>query len=90
MRLRSQSLRVSPLLTPPPVRRSRSEDHRDALVVLARVEPGGKAASARLKKVLDVKDSAQYGFIDVKGGGVKSALRSAQHLITFAEKVLQR
>jgi hypothetical protein len=54
------------------------------------VEPGGKAASARLKKVLDVKDSAQYGFIDVKGGGVKSALRSAQHLITFAEKVLQR
>lgn len=37
-----------------------------------------------------VKDAAHYGFISVTASQLKRSLRQAQHLVEFAEGVLQR
>lgn len=69
-------------------RRSRSQNHRDAAVLAAKIEPGGKVASKRLLKLLDVKDKAQYGFVPLGESQVKSAIRNAEQLVEWAKTVL--
>lgn len=71
-------------------RRARGQDHREATSVLADVQPGGDAAAAALSKLLSLKDTAHYGFINVSGQNVKTALRKAQELLDFARTVLER
>lgn len=71
-------------------RRARGQDHRDAEELVQQIAPGGKAAAASLRRVLNLKDEAHYGLFDVAGQDVKTSLRQAASLIKFAERVLRR
>lgn len=71
-------------------RRSRGEDHRQATGLVEQVAPGGARAANALRRLLNLKDDAQYGFFDVGGQDLRSALRQAKVLVDFATKVVQR
>jgi hypothetical protein len=71
-------------------KRSRAEDHHEAERLLSRIEPGGKEAARRLSRLLDLKDGAQYGFIDISGAALKRVLRDARALTKFANRILHR
>jgi hypothetical protein len=71
-------------------RRSRSDDHHDAEALLEQITPGGKRAASQLRQLIDIKDSAHYGFISTSVPQLKRALRQAQHLVEFADEVLRR
>lgn len=71
-------------------RRSRGQDHRAAIDLVEKVEPGGKQAAKALNRLLNLKDEAHYGLFDIGGQDLKSALRQANDLIGFAERTLRR
>jgi hypothetical protein len=71
-------------------KRSRSENHHDAEALLEQITPGGKRAASQLRQLIDIKDAAHYGFINVSASQLKRSLRQAQHLVEFAEEVLRR
>jgi len=71
-------------------RRSRGQDHHQAEDLLAQVEPGGKQASNWLRRLLNLKDEAQYGFYNVGGGDLQAAIRQANGLVEFADEVVRR
>ena len=71
-------------------RRSRSEDHRDAVALVRQVAPGGSDAAKQLERLLGLKDQVQYGFEDVGGEKLLAARRQARALLAFAESVLER
>ena len=71
-------------------RRSRSQDHHDADALLGDIAPTGSEAANQLRRLLNLKDTAQYGFIHVSGGDLRGVLRQAQVLVDFAEQVLRR
>jgi hypothetical protein len=71
-------------------RRSRSQDHRDAVALVRQVAPGGADAAKQLERLLSLKDQAQYGFEDVGGQKLATARRQARALVAFAESVLSR
>jgi hypothetical protein len=43
-----------------------------------------------LRRLLNLKDEAHYGLFDVSGQDLKTALRQAEGMVKFAEKVLNR
>lgn len=71
-------------------KRSRSENHHDAEVLLEQITPGGKRAAGQLRQLIDIKDTAHYGFININVPQLKRSLRQAQRLVEFAEAVLRR
>lgn len=71
-------------------RRSRSQDHRDAEVLLAQIVPDGREAASSLRRLLNLKDEAHYGFFSVGGTHLRAALRQAQALVSFADAVVRR
>lgn len=71
-------------------RRSRSDDHHDAEALLEQITPGGKQAASQLRQLINIKDAAHYGFINVTAPQLKRSLRQARHLVEFAEQVLLR
>lgn len=71
-------------------RRSRSDDHHDAEALLEQIIPGGKLAAGQLRQLIDIKDTAHYGFINVTAPQLKRSLRQAERLVEFAEEVLRR
>jgi hypothetical protein len=71
-------------------KRSRSDDHHHAETLLDQVTPGGKRAAGHLRQLLNLKDTAHYGFISVTVPELKRSLRQAKRLVEFAETVLQR
>jgi hypothetical protein len=71
-------------------RRARGQDHKAAVDLLRQVEPGGAEAAAKLDRLLDIKDTAQYGVIYVSGRDLKAAMRNAEALVTFALAVVRR
>jgi hypothetical protein len=54
------------------------------------VTPGGQRASSRLRQLLNLKDAAHYGFINVSAPELKRSLRQAGQLVAFAEDVSRR
>jgi len=58
--------------------------------LVSQVEPGGRGAAATLRRLLDLKDTAHYGLIEVSAQKLKSALRQAAELVDFAETILRR
>lgn len=68
--------------------RSRSTDHRDAESLLRQVSPGGAVAARNLMRLIDVKDAAHYGFLDVSQPELRKALRQARSLLDFADRTL--
>jgi hypothetical protein len=71
-------------------RRSRGQDHREAVALVEEISPSGKQAAQWLGRLLTLKDEAHYGLHDVGGQKLGSALRQAKDLIKFAEEVLGR
>ena len=71
-------------------RRSRGEDHRDAVRLVEQIAPGGSAAAKALRRLLSLKNEAHYGFFDVGGQDLKAALRQARILVDFAIDVIGR
>lgn len=71
-------------------RRSRGQDHRQAIGLLEQVAPGGVQAAKALRRLLSLKDEAHYGLFDVSGQDLQAALRQAQALVEFATRVIQR
>jgi hypothetical protein len=70
--------------------RSRSADHRDAVALVRQVEPGGPEAAKQLRRLLDLKDASQYGFEDIGGQRLLTAMRNAEALVAFAERIVRR
>ncbi len=71
-------------------RRSRSQDHHDAEALVAQVQPGGVEAAKLLRRLLDLKDTAHYGLINVSHQKLTASLRRAGALVEFAADVLRR
>lgn len=71
-------------------KRSRSDDHHDAEILLQQIAPGGKQAAGRLRQLIVMKDTAHYGFISVTAPQLKRSLRQAQQLVEIAEKIVRR
>ena len=69
-------------------RRSRSQDHRDAVELVKRVAPGGANASNQLRRLLALKDEAQYGFGELTFSKHQSTVRWARALVEFAERIV--
>lgn len=65
-------------------RRSRSQDHHDAERLLSEIVPGGRDAAKDLRRLLDLKDAAQYGAIHISATELRAALRRARTLLAFA------
>lgn len=70
-------------------RRSRSQDHHDAERLLVEIAAGGRTAANQLKRLLNLKDNAQYGFLHVGGQDLQTLLRQARALVDFAERTLE-
>ena len=68
--------------------RARGQDHHEAEVLVAQIEPGGKAAATALRRLLDLKDTAHYGLIPISGQNLKTALRQAAQLLEFAARIV--
>ena len=69
--------------------RSRSQDHHEAEKFLRRVT-GGSTAARQLRDLINLKDAAHYGLLDVSHPELKQALRRARALLRFADEVLGR
>jgi len=66
-------------------RRSRSDDHHDAEALLEQIRPGGKQAASQLRQLINLKDAAHYGFLNITTAQLKRSLRQAERLVEFAE-----
>ncbi len=71
-------------------KRSRSDDHHHAETLIQQITPDGKRAAGQLRQLLNLKDTAHYGFISITAPELKRSLRQARHLVEFAETILQR
>lgn len=71
-------------------RRSRGQDHRQAVGLVEQVAPGGDQAANSLRRLLSLKDEAHYGLFDVGGQNLQAALRQARGLVEFAAEIVRR
>lgn len=71
-------------------RRSRGSNHHDAEALVAEITPGGTQAATSLRRLIDLKDTAQYGIIYVSRDDFKMAMRQAEQLVEFADEVIRR
>jgi hypothetical protein len=69
-------------------RRSRAQDHRDAVSLLQTVPGGGPNAARQLDRLLGSKDDSQYGFQPMSAPQRLAAVRRARALIAFATQVV--
>lgn len=69
-------------------RRSRGQDHRQAIQLVAQAGPDGNTLSQALRRLLDIKDGAHYGMIYVGAAKAKAAIRNATTLVDGAAKLL--
>jgi hypothetical protein len=63
---------------------------RAARITARRRHSSSNQAANSLRRLLNLKDEAHYGLLDVSGQDLKTALRQAEDMVTFAEKVLNR
>ena len=71
-------------------RRSRSDNHHDAEALIETIAPGGTRAASVLRRLLNLKDEAHYGFYAVRRPSLTAATRQSRTLIEFAEDVARR
>lgn len=71
-------------------RRARGQDHREATGLVAQVEPDGPALAKLLARLLEIKDSAQYGTVYLSVARARTAIRHAQRLTDATEAALRR
>jgi len=68
--------------------RSRGQDHRQALELVAQAGSDGKTLSRALGRLLDIKDGAHYGMVFVNPQQAKTAIRYATTLVNGAAKLI--
>jgi hypothetical protein len=71
-------------------RRSRGDNHHDAEQLLETITPGGRAAANALRRLVNLKDEAHYGFYAVGNQDLTRAISQAQKLLEFARETLRR
>lgn len=71
-------------------RRSRSDSHHDAEALIETITPGGRSAASTLRRLLNLKDEAHYGFYAVGRTRPTAAMRQAHTLVEFAGDVARR
>jgi hypothetical protein len=71
-------------------RRSRGQDHHDAEALLEQIEPHGRQAAMAMRRLIDLKDEAHYGFFRMSAQSLGSAFKQADRLIAFAREALAR
>lgn len=69
-------------------RRSRGQDHREALDLLRQVAGGARMAQD-LRRLLDIKDGAQYGMVYVSHQRSTAAVKQARHLVESVAALLR-
>jgi hypothetical protein len=69
--------------------RSRGQDHRQAISLLAQIAPDGQAMARDLERLLAIKDDAHYGMLHVSSQRATSALRQARRLFDTATAHVQ-
>lgn len=69
--------------------RSRGQDHRQAVQLVAQVGPDGRKLSNALGRLLDVKDGAHYGLVFVGAQTSSSAIRNARVLVDGVGVILR-
>jgi hypothetical protein len=69
-------------------RRSRAQDHDDAISLLQTVPCGGPDAARQLGRLLGSKDDSQYSFGQMSAPQHIAAVRRARALIAFARQVV--
>ncbi|MGC2485496.1 MAG: hypothetical protein WA359_04540 [Acidimicrobiales bacterium] len=70
--------------------RSRDKDHRQAAEPVKTASSRGTRHKTLLIRLLDVKDEAHYGFLDVSTSTATRAVNSARELVNAAIEFLQR
>lgn len=70
--------------------RSRSQDHRQAVALVATVTPNGDQMARDLNRLLDKKDGAHYGVIATTPAGAVAMLNWARRLIHNASEIVRR
>jgi hypothetical protein len=70
-------------------RRARGQDHREALTLLRQVAPEGPKMAQDLRRLLDVKDGAQYGMVYVTSQKAAAAVQQARRIVEAASAVLR-
>lgn len=70
--------------------RSRSDNHHDAESLLKLIMPGGADAANSLRRLINIKDEAHYGFHSISNTKLVSSIRQARKLVAFAEQTLRR
>jgi hypothetical protein len=71
-------------------KRSRGQDHRQAVELLNEIGPEGKTLARLLDRLLDVKDGAHYGMVFVSGQKAAAAVRQARLLVETAATIVRR
>jgi hypothetical protein len=61
--------------------RSRGQDHRQALALLAQIAPDGKVLERDLDRLLSIKDDAHYGMLHVSSQRTAAAIKQARRLV---------
>ncbi len=67
----------------------RGQDHQAAVALLQTVEPGGRQLAKDLKRLLDRKDDAHYGFISVSSTEERDMVEWAGRMVEQAEAILE-
>lgn len=70
--------------------RSRGSDHHDVEKLLEQITPGGKEAANTMRRLINLKAEAHYGFYNMGTQGLDSSFKQAKKLIEFAREVLAR
>jgi hypothetical protein len=66
-------------------RRSRGQDHHNAEALLEQIEPGGKNAANAMRRLINLKDEAHYGFYYMVTQDSKSAFTQAERSFASPE-----
>jgi hypothetical protein len=67
----------------------RGQDHRGAVALVKTVEPGGAQLGKDLKRLLDRKDDAHYGFISVSSTEERDMVEWARRMVAQARATLE-
>lgn len=68
---------------------ARGDNHHEAEKLLEEVTPGGKDGANALRRLLDLKDEAHYGFFNIGQRNLDGTMRQARKM-RFARDVLSR
>jgi hypothetical protein len=68
--------------------RSRGQDHRQAIQLVAKAGSDGKTLAQALRRLLDIKDNSHYGMVYVGPQQAKAAIRNARSLVDGAAQLL--